>query len=116
MANPKKSFIDDDEKMRDFIVMTKKRFLESYSYLTEEEYDITMLRVAEKENKMSRVYESIENKKVLADLMENYFYDCDQNGYSDFEVWCEDNLENEEQESLLHQIKDHINVIAGLLY
>lgn len=35
-------FLDDEEKMRDFKKLTKKDFLFSYSYLTEEEYDKTM--------------------------------------------------------------------------
>ena len=45
-------FIDDIEKMSDFGIMTKAEFLESYSYLTEAEYDATkklyilMLRLA----------------------------------------------------------------------
>ena len=56
------------------------------------------------------------NKKALYDLMENYFYHCEQNGYSNFEMWCEDNLENEEQESLAYEMKEHINTIAGLLF
>ena len=34
-------FINDKEKMRDFKTLTKEEFLESYSYLTEEEYDNT---------------------------------------------------------------------------
>lgn len=34
-------FIDDEEKMRDFPILTKEEFLASYSYLTEEEYDAT---------------------------------------------------------------------------
>ena len=36
------NFADDEEKMRDFRELTKAQFLESYSYLTEEEYDNTM--------------------------------------------------------------------------
>lgn len=36
------SFLDDEEKMRDFKELTKEEFLFSYSYLTEEEYDATM--------------------------------------------------------------------------
>ena len=36
-----KSFIADAEKMRDFFDLTKEEFLNSYSYLTEEEYDAT---------------------------------------------------------------------------
>lgn len=34
-------FYDDDEKMFDFVNLTKEEFLKSYSYLTEEEYDLT---------------------------------------------------------------------------
>ena len=34
-------FTDDEEKMRDFFTLDKKRFLEMYSYLTEEEYNLT---------------------------------------------------------------------------
>ena len=34
-------FIDDREKMKDFIKLKKNEFLESYSYLNEDEYDLT---------------------------------------------------------------------------
>ena len=36
---------DDEEKMKDFHLLSKERFLESYSYLTEEEYDLTLKKV-----------------------------------------------------------------------
>ena len=36
-----KDFTDDKEKMRDFKLLSKTEFLSSYSYLTEEEYDLT---------------------------------------------------------------------------
>lgn len=39
-------FCGDEEKMRDFAVMPKEAFLSSYSYLTEEEYDLTAAKVA----------------------------------------------------------------------
>ena len=35
------NFINDEEKMRDFYVLSKEEFLASYSYLTESEYDNT---------------------------------------------------------------------------
>ena len=35
-------FADDEEKMADFKILTKEEFLFSYSYLTEEEYDLTV--------------------------------------------------------------------------
>ena len=40
-------FVDDGEKMRDFFDLTKEEFLKSYSYLTEEEYDVTAEYVKE---------------------------------------------------------------------
>ena len=33
------------EKMKDFFYLSKERFLESYSYLTEEEYNLTLKKV-----------------------------------------------------------------------
>jgi hypothetical protein len=38
----KGNFVNDAEKMRDFHRLTKEEFLQSYSYLTEEEYDNTL--------------------------------------------------------------------------
>ena len=35
-------FIDDQEKMADLFELSKDEFLQSYSYLTEEEYDATI--------------------------------------------------------------------------
>lgn len=41
-------FLSDEDKMRDFKELTKEEFLQSYSYLTEEEYDATAKEVAQK--------------------------------------------------------------------
>lgn len=38
-----------------------------------------------------------------------------ENGSSDFEIWCEDNLENEKQIELMKQVCDHVNTITYLL-
>lgn len=35
------SFHNDEEKMRDFLELSKEEFLSSYSYLTEKEYEAT---------------------------------------------------------------------------
>ena len=35
-------FMDDKEKMRDFKKLTREEFLNTYSYLHEEEYDLTL--------------------------------------------------------------------------
>ena len=44
MKKPKPNpngFFDDDEKMRDFLSMSRENFLAFYEYLTDEEYDAT---------------------------------------------------------------------------
>ena len=41
-------FADDTEKMIDFYALTKEEFLSSYSYLTEEEYNATVIYVDER--------------------------------------------------------------------
>lgn len=38
----KTHFANDEEKMVDFKILSKEEFLSSYSYLTEEEYDLTV--------------------------------------------------------------------------
>ena len=45
MAQFNTPFIDDEEKMKDFYILSKDEFLASYSYLTEEEYDATYREV-----------------------------------------------------------------------
>lgn len=35
------SFLEDDDKMYDYLILSKEEFLQSYSYLTEEDYDLT---------------------------------------------------------------------------
>ena len=52
------TFIDDEEKMRDFYELTKEEFLTSYSYLTEEEYDATR----EVAMKKYRIYKEVQRK------------------------------------------------------
>lgn len=44
-CNPQ-PFTDDEDKMADFIRLSKEEFLESYSYLTENEYEATIKDVA----------------------------------------------------------------------
>ena len=44
---PITDFTDDKEKMKDFLFLSKERFLESYSYLTEQEYDLTLKKVSD---------------------------------------------------------------------
>lgn len=40
-----KDFCDDAEKMFDFFQLSKEEFLRSYSYMTEEEYLLTFIKI-----------------------------------------------------------------------
>lgn len=56
------------------------------------------------------------DKKVLYDLMNNYFVDCEISGHSEFKTWCEDNLENTVQEQMLEKIQAHVDAIADFFF
>ena len=45
-------FYFDTEKMRDFHYLTKEEFLDSYSYLTETEYNLTRAKYVSEAEKM----------------------------------------------------------------
>jgi hypothetical protein len=47
MLDYSQSFLNDREKMQDFLALTKLEFLKSYSYITEEEYDTTLTHYTE---------------------------------------------------------------------
>lgn len=75
----KANFITDAEKMRDFKVLTKDEFLQSYSYLTEAEYDET-----------ERLYnKSVEGlAQRLCDLIDPW--DCEYRTIDDFIIDLQD--------------------------
>lgn len=49
-------FLDDEEKMIDFRALTKEEFLESYSYLTEAEYDATAEALVQAEKPVEKYW------------------------------------------------------------
>ena len=68
------SFVDDREKMRDFYFLSKDEFLESYSYLTEEEYNATAkaanflidsLFLLDSCKKLLRMAKRLQNRELL---------------------------------------------------
>lgn len=69
------TFENDREKMTDFFILDKNDFLESYSYLTEEEYDATSKLVDKKylieEKVLNLSLESIFNSKLTEEDIKN---------------------------------------------
>lgn len=59
----KLSFITDKEKMRDFFRLSKRDFLNSYSYLSEKEYDSTFYDLYQNTLKI----DTYENRKHIQD-------------------------------------------------
>lgn len=68
-------FLDDEEKMRDFIYLSKEEFLASYSYLTEDEYDNTYKRyyAMELANVLREFAEKPQNIDNFENYLENHF-------------------------------------------
>lgn len=68
-------FLNDKEKMRDFIYLTKEEFLSSYSYLTEDEYDNTYKRYYAKQmaDTLRKFVEKPQNIDNFESYLENYF-------------------------------------------
>lgn len=72
-------FIEDEEKINDLLVLNKREFLESYSYLTEDEYDNTILRIKQfisgrnKYNKEQKNKRSKDVKKSRQGYLDYYY-------------------------------------------
>jgi len=76
------SFIDDKEKILDFFEMNKEDFLESYSYLTEEEYDLTMEDVKKKKWKWIQFkFDWSEFSEEKYNFFLTDFHKCDTVGF-----------------------------------
>ena len=75
-------FLNDEEKMRDFYILTKEEFLKSYSYLQEEDYNATLNKIVKK------IVKLIDERYYLANLLE-YAYETGL----DFEIVIQDRIE-----------------------
>ena len=68
------NFINDEEKMRDFYNLSKDDFLNSYSYLSEKEYENTKRYALENRNYyVSKVKEQLVKEKNVMSLPVRYF-------------------------------------------
>lgn len=103
-------FIDDDEKMKDYFNLTKEQFLETYSYLKEEDYDATTKKVAEGYTK-----EKMSKLAVLKELLEqieynilcysdNYLMTKPKEGYK--EEWRSEKIKAKVIEIIISDIKE----------
>lgn len=79
-------FLDDEEKMADFMKLSKEEFLKTYSYLSEEEYDATVKAKAIAE--MKKALETIKKVKIEINvgydaLANNDYWNGDNDDFND---------------------------------
>ena len=58
----------------------------------------------------------VETQEKLYGLLENYLEYCKANGYTDFETWCEDNIDTINEAALLDDIYEEVNYVADKLF
>ena len=55
-------------------------------------------------------------RRAILDLIQNYLNDCAENGHSDFEMWCEGNLNNCREMGLFKMVVDGVNELSDILF
>ena len=55
-------------------------------------------------------------QEKIFDLLENYFQYCKTNGFTDFEIWCEDNINTISENKLVESIYREVNYISDKLF
>lgn len=55
-------------------------------------------------------------QEKIYELLESYLEYCKSNGYTDFKVWCEDNIDTINEAALLDDICKEVNYVAEKLF
>lgn len=63
-----------------------------------------------------RKYDIIKAKEKVIGLLENYFEEGRINGYHDFKMWCEDNIDNDIEKRIIKKIANEVNTIGTYLF
>lgn len=63
-----------------------------------------------------RKYDIIKAKEKVIGLLENYFEEGRINGYHDFKMWCEDNIDNDIEKRIVETIINEVNAIGTWLF
>ena len=57
-----------------------------------------------------------DTQKKLYGLLESYLEYCKEYGYIDFKVWCDGNIDTVDEESVMYEIYQEVNFVAGKLF
>lgn len=55
-------------------------------------------------------------QEKIYDLLESYLEYCKSNGYTDFRIWCKDNINTINEDALEQDICQEVNHIADKLF
>ena len=66
-------FLDDLDKVYDLLIISKEEFLDSYSYLTEKEYDLTLDKIQPRTRSAEDDEDIIDNMSNLCRIAENLY-------------------------------------------
>lgn len=55
-------------------------------------------------------------QRKIYELLQSYFKYCESEGYTEFEIWCEDNIDCLEEKMLLDKIYQEVNYVADKLF
>lgn len=55
-------------------------------------------------------------KKKVFKLVQSYFEECERNGWHDFEMWCEDNIDNDIEKILVKKVANEVTHIGDWLF
>ena len=55
-------------------------------------------------------------QEKIYELLESYLEYCKSNGYTDFKVWCEDNIDTINEAALVDDICKEVNYVAEKLF
>lgn len=71
MINLNNSFMNEQDKMIDFFTTTKENFLQFYSDVTEEEYEITKQDVLNRSGYWNSEYADIEDGEIVGKIVQS---------------------------------------------
>lgn len=57
-----------------------------------------------------------ETQEKIYGLLESYLEYCKTNDYTDFRMWCEDNIDTIDEDALVEDIYEEVNYVADKLF
>jgi hypothetical protein len=64
----------------------------------------------------AKKYEHSKAQEKVFGLVESYFEECERNGWHDFEMWCEDNIDNDIEKILVKKVANEVTHIGTWLF